>query len=284
MKPKRFKNILFSCDDKGGVGKSTAATSVADAALFCGYSVRLIDGDIENRTLFKCFPDKAVCLPDLDDFTFQNTLVELSEMTEDLAIVDLPGQASSVFRDYFADNSPEAFHEMGLRIIIATTVCETIGALEGTKKWIEAFGDLFEFLVLINEKDTRKGQKFDLASYPIGSVILDFCDGHLIRIPCLPPILKGLYDRNYGAPSDFCPKGRLVNELKLPPTCSGQWSKHRNRIIESFLCEAEWLTGRPVPQPTEKIVAPSIHDDPVRQKRLAGLYNTLPTGPKTSEG
>ena len=173
---------------------------------------------------------------------------------------------------------------MGLRIIIATTVCETRGALEGTQKWLETFGDLFEFLVLINEKDTRKGQTFDLASYPIGRVILDFCEGHQVRIPCLAPILRDLYNKNYGAPSDFCPRGRIAFELKLNPLCTGQWSKHRNRIIESFLCEAEWLTGRPVPQATEKIVAPSIHDNPARQKRLAGLYNTRPAEPKTTEG
>ena len=259
------------------MGKSTAAASVADAALHCGYSVRLIDGDIENRTLFKCYPDRAICLPDLDDFTFQDILVDLSQMTEDLAIVDLPGHASSIFRGYFADNSPESFREMDLRIIIATTVCETTGALEGTKKWLDAFGALFEFIVMINEKDTRKGKTFDLASYPIGSVILDFCEGHQIRIPCLPPILKELYDRNYGAPSDFCPGGRLVNELKLIPICTGQWSRHRNRIVESFLPEAEWLTGKPVPQPMEKIVAPNIHNDPARQKRLDRLYQPYKT-------
>ena len=101
--------------------------------------------------------------------------------------------------------------------------------------------------------------------------MLDFADNHVIRIPCMADPLRQMFDRYYGAPSDFCTGGRLAKKLQLLPIQSVSWHDHRGKIIESVAREAEWLTGRPIPAPTDSLCSPSPKDDPVVQARLAGL-------------
>lgn len=271
MKDKRKKNIIFACDDKGGVGKSTASGCIADAAMAMGYTVRLIDADPENTTLSKMFEQGVTCI-EASAETFQATLENLSIMTEDFAIVDLPGAASAFFKDYFARNSRAAFDEMGLRIIIAVTVCETRGALDGAKKWVEMFGDMFEFIAVINEKDTALNKNFELNNYNTGQIVLEYALNHHVRIPRMVDHLKHMYDRWYGAPSDFIPRGRLAVKYKLSPLSTGQWNVHRDNIIRSVALEIEWLAGRPIPTPIDSIASPNPAEDSARMARMARLH------------
>jgi len=92
--------IVAFLSQKGGVGKSTLARSLAVVAEGVGLRVRLADLDPQQRTLLRWLSarEKAAIKPVVDVAAFDNPLEALTCGQDiDLLVLDLPGQLKDSF-------------------------------------------------------------------------------------------------------------------------------------------------------------------------------------------
>jgi chromosome partitioning protein len=92
--------IVAFLSQKGGVGKSTLARSLAVVAMNVGLSVRLADLDPQQRTLLRWLNarEKSRVEPAVDVAAFESPEIALTSGQDvDLLVLDLPGQLSDSF-------------------------------------------------------------------------------------------------------------------------------------------------------------------------------------------
>lgn len=149
---KLSKRIVFSCGGKGGVGKTTVATAIADFYTARGIAATLFDCDTENKTrgsLSHYYPaagkldirtergldqfidaalsaDSPVALADLAAGSGRDTFQWFDTMFEGLAATD------------------------GIRFTAVATITSAASSVESLFSWAEALRDRVRYLVVKN--------------------------------------------------------------------------------------------------------------------------------------
>jgi hypothetical protein len=257
--------VVICGDDKGGVTKSTSCAAVADGLVALGYSVRLGDGDASNKTLSLINPSAERI--DCRDAEQLNTFIAASpESGADISMVDMPGASGDVLARYFQETGFDTFEEMGVRIIVATTLTQTADSVRGALAWVKTFLDQADFVLFANERDTPPGQTFTLAGIPSGQDVYNLAQGRVVRIPRWSDYMTKHYLRGKGMPSDYMAGGRVYKELKLNLLSVAPWKMHHRRVTSSVAAVAPWLTGKPLPEP-----APEIKEDTISPEKAKFL-------------
>lgn len=257
MKP---KTIIISGGDKGGSGKTACLSAFVDALIALGYSVRLIDADSATQTLTAIFPNRVVnsIATDTEHASkeLDKALKDIADnMTEDIAVIDMPGGGSTFVKKYFENKTTKDFEGVGLRIIVAVTAANNARILKGVRAWLLEFAGTFPLICFKNNMAIGESGQFDLTKTNTGNAIIKLAGDHIIEIPSMNMDMKSEYDACFAVPSEFLLGGRATTKLSLFPLRCIDWNIHHNKIIAAVASHAEWTTGKPIPNPPEVIHA-----------------------------
>jgi hypothetical protein len=148
---KSTKLIVFSCGGKGGVGKTTVATAIADYYATRSISAVLFDCDTENKargSLSHFFPG-ATKLDIRTDRGLDRFVDAAQAAGAPVALADL---AAGSGRDTFQwfDTMFDALTEEGMRFTAVATVTSAASSVETLFTWAEALRDRVRYLVVKN--------------------------------------------------------------------------------------------------------------------------------------
>ena len=174
---KPSKLIVFSCGGKGGVGKTTVATAIADYYAVRGISATLFDCDTENKqrgSLSHFFP-KAEKL-DIRVERGLDRFVDAALGTDaSIALADL---AAGSGRDTFQwfDTMFDGLDAAGVRFTAVATITNAASSVETLFTWANALGSRARYLVVKNHiagddfgffENTEPGHAFLAKAEPI---------------------------------------------------------------------------------------------------------------------
>ena len=171
------KLIVFSCGGKGGVGKTTVATAIADYYAARGIAATLFDCDTENKqrgSLSHFFPD-AVKL-DIRTERGLDAFVDAALATE--APVALADLAAGSGRDTFQwfDTMFDGLAASGIRFTAVATITSASSSVETLFTWGNALQDRARYLVVKNHvagddfsffENTEPGRNFLAKAAPV---------------------------------------------------------------------------------------------------------------------
>lgn len=258
------KYVFVGAGAKGGSGKTASHVAMADVLSRVGYSVRFVDADASNRTLSGIYPDETasgkLIQINLDvDGEFQKTLESCAAMEEDIVIIDMPGSQTAFYVDFFTHRSPEDFEKIGIKLVIGVTIANTAAAQKGIRDVLRIFGKAYPVIALKTNMANLRKTEFRLEDSKTGAALLAFAKGRFIEIPQMAPLQRQEYDRLSAPPSQFLLGERAATKLGLTHLSAMEWDIFGNKMIDSVLPHAEWLTGKPIPNPPEK-VKPKLDD------------------------
>jgi hypothetical protein len=247
------KTIIFVCNNKGGIGKSTTAAYVGDALKSIGYSVLFLSGDQTTNIVLKTLQ------PTTRHFYIRN-IGEVDEAmkiamaaTEDVIIFDLPGDSSPDAANYFAGQGFQVFREAGLRLVLAITAVQHKDSVVGGIQWFETFFDNAEVILFANGSRTPENEPIDLTKIDGGSDLLELAEGRMIEVPRFKKELLDLYSTNPAVPTSYFPDGEMGKKLGMDMIKTNRWRQLHQAIVRSVMKHAEWLTGKPIPSPLEPV-------------------------------
>jgi NAD(P)-dependent dehydrogenase (short-subunit alcohol dehydrogenase family) len=143
------KRVILTMGGKGGVGKSTAAATVAEWLIERGASITLLDLDTENKSkgslqhFFKAAEKLNVNTPaGLDAF------VDRLEGSS-ILMADMGAGAGRVTHDWF-DAMHEAVAEMGISFTAIGLVTDDPASVDSVLAWGAALQDRVDYLVVEN--------------------------------------------------------------------------------------------------------------------------------------
>ena len=265
-KTMKLKPVIIGTGYKGGTGKTTGLVSVADSLAEIGYTMRFVDADSSNRTLTGIYPEAEtdgrlvkVNLGVPGDF--QGALENIAAtMTEDLAIIDMPGSAAEFFEEYFLNKTAEDFEIAGLRMIIAVTVANSAGSLRGIRALVRMFAEKrHPLLVLKTNMANTYRTAFNLTETNTGAGVAIAAENRIIEIPQFGELQKKEFNKCNAAPSAFLRGGRAAEKLGLGHLSCLEWHLYLRKVLGSVEPYAEWITGLPIPKTPQNAKPHSAH-------------------------
>ncbi|KAB2909726.1 MAG: hypothetical protein F9K30_23185 [Dechloromonas sp.] len=148
---KPTKRIVFSCGGKGGVGKTTVATAIADFYVARGIAATLFDCDTENKqrgSLSHYYPNAGK----LDIRTERGLDQFVDAALSADAPVALADLAAGSGRDTFQwfDTMFDGLGTAGVRFTAVATITSAASSVESLFTWAEALQDRVAYLVVRN--------------------------------------------------------------------------------------------------------------------------------------
>lgn len=174
---KSSKLIVFSCGGKGGVGKTTVATAIADYYAARGIPATLFDCDTENKqrgSLNHFFPEATKL--DIRSERGLDLLVDSAFAAEaPVALADLAaGSGRDTFRWF--DTMFDGLDAAGIRFTAVATITSAASSVETLFTWANALGTRARYLVVKNHvagddfgflENTEPGRVFLAQAAPI---------------------------------------------------------------------------------------------------------------------
>jgi len=241
-----YKNLLIAGNDKGGIGKSTTAANVADGLMTLGVKVRLVDGDGTNETLQELMPGVEQ-IRYKSEAAMNDFIAHLPDHNDDIAILDLPGDAGEILASYFTPTRIELLKNHSIRVIVGLTLVQDSDATRGAVIWTETFHGLVDCIGLANGSLTPTGQKFSLDNIDGGDAVAQIIEGRLIVVPKFSDLMLAHFRRYKAAPSAYLHGGRAAHELRLNFLDEAPWRAHHQAVVASVAAHAAWLIGKPIP-------------------------------------
>lgn len=148
---KSSKLIVFSCGGKGGVGKTTVATAIADYYAARGIPATLFDCDTENKqrgSLVHFFPE-ATKLDIRSERGLDQLVDSVLAAEAPAALADL---AAGSGRDTFQwfDTMFDGLDAAGIRFTAVATITSAASSVETLFTWANALGTRARYLVVKN--------------------------------------------------------------------------------------------------------------------------------------
>lgn len=126
--------------DKGGVGKTTAALSLAHTMLAEGRAIKMYDGDSVNPDFFGRTKSVGCQRFDVDSLAEWGSIIAETESSD--VIINLPARGLEVFNNY-ADAMAEAAAELGTEIWyfhLMNPLFESVALLSSALERIDGYG------------------------------------------------------------------------------------------------------------------------------------------------
>ncbi|MBE2203946.1 MAG: hypothetical protein IAE94_06390 [Chthoniobacterales bacterium] len=164
-----MKTLIIFGNAVGGVGTTTTAVHISAALQTLGFSVRLLDGDVANRTATRMCPSAVpVDLSSLDGM--RQIFSDLGSSEADTCVLDAPVSAHAIFKRFFTSNhlSP------GIHLLVGTVIDQTEYSVAGAVAWMEAFPEEAENFLIVNSIGTPEAsdaRRRQLQSHFAGRVV-----------------------------------------------------------------------------------------------------------------
>ena len=247
----KSKTIIFVCNNKGGIGKSTTAAYVGDALESIGYSVLYLSGDQTTNIVLKGLHPTTRHFYNGDPDEMDAALKVAINATEDVIIFDFPGNSSPAVATYFADQDFQYFREAGLRFVLAIAAVQHKDSVAGGIQWFEIFLDNAEVILFANGSKTSEGEPIDLTRIEGGADLIELADNRIIEVPRFTKEQWKQYNLFPAVPTSYFPDGPMGKKLGMDMLKASRWRRLHYAIIRSVSKHAEWLTGKPIPSPLD---------------------------------
>jgi len=251
----KLKPVIIGTGFAGGTGKTTGIVSTADALTQIGYTMTYVDADASNRTLSATLPEAEasgklvkVTLDTAGDF--QGAIENIAaNMTEDLGVIDMPGSAAAFFLDFFTNKTAADFEKMGVRLIVAVTIANSVVSFRGIRELAKLFAVRYPMIVLKTNMFNARHTAFDLTATKTGTAVVKASKNRVIEIPQFAELQRREYNNCTAAPSDFLLGGRAATKLGLTHLSCLEWQSYVAAMVNAVTPHAEWITGKPIPAP-----------------------------------
>lgn len=276
------KTVIFVCNNKGGIGKSTTAAYVGDALKSIGYTVVYLSGDQTTNIVLKTLH------PSTRHFYIGNTdemdaAIKLAmNATEDVIIFDLPGNSSHDAADYFSKQGFKVFRDGGLRFVLAIAAVQHKDSVVCGIQWIETFLDNAEVILFANGSKTAEGTTIDLTKIEGGEDLIELAQNRIVEVPTIRKDMLKLYSEHPALPTAYF--GEYGKKLGLDMMKAARWRQFHHSIVKSVSQHAEWLTGKPIPAPLDADEAPDAPKPSSALDRLKNKYSDALTGDQPVAG
>ena len=285
------KTIIFTCNNKGGIGKSTTAAYIGNALQRLGYSVLYLSGDQTTNIVLKTLQPSTSHYY-IGDPTEMNDGMRIAiDAAEDVVIFDLPGNSSLDAARYFADYSFEMYHDMGVRFVLAIVAVQHKDAVVGGIQWIQTFLDNADVIIFANGLKTPLVEPIDMSKIAGGADLVELAENRIVEVPRFSPDMLKLYTDHPAVPTSYLPDGEMGKKLGMDRIKASPWNTLHMKVVRSVAKHAEWLTGKAIPKPLdpEKMVSNEPATNSVFERikleysdALAGNPpKAAPTGKKT---
>lgn len=245
------KTIIFTVNNKGGIGKSTTAAYVGDALQTLGYSVLYLSGDqstnIVLKTLQPSTPHYYIGEPTEMDEGMRIAI----DSTEDVVIFDLPGNSSLDAAKYFAEQGFDMFREMGMRFVLAIVAVQHKDAVVGGIQWFETFLENAEPIIFANGMKTPLTDPINMSKIEGGADLVELAENRIVEVPRFSPKMLTLYTDHPAVPTSYLPHGEMGKKLGMDRIKANPWHTLHMKIVRSVSKHAEWLTGKAIPKPLD---------------------------------
>lgn len=170
-KAKSEKKLFFIAGTKGGIGKTTCAIYLANAAEDCGKKVKVYDSDSENKTLVNLMKN-AVYLDDSDeDFPLDPIINDVLDENDEneIFIVDMKAGTSRTTHQWFNEVPWVELSEGGIKVYVVGCVTSDPDSSKTFSGWVGYFADKsVNLLICKNEKD---GTDFEYYNTTLSEII-----------------------------------------------------------------------------------------------------------------
>lgn len=155
-----MKTLIFTVGGKGGIGKSLALLTLADAMSQEGVSFSVVDCDGENAgkpgALHRFLP-KATRY-DIRSVADLDALIEAAAgATAETTLVDLPANAGGDFLAWAADAfHPTTLNELALRVVALGVVTREPASLASLVAWAQVLESSVSYAVALNRRQLER--------------------------------------------------------------------------------------------------------------------------------
>jgi len=186
------KRQILVCGDKGGVGKSTIARTLAEWLATQGIEMLLFDGDDTNPTLTRYFPHSRRLLTKTTK-GFE-VLINSLEEKESIHLVDL-GAGTSITLGQFAEKTDYigVCLEFGTRVTFVFALAPSADSIGLLKILSETFGSAADYVICKNEANSGSWALWEGST--TRKTILEECRGVELTIPELDADAYSAVDR-----------------------------------------------------------------------------------------
>jgi len=148
--------VIFTQGGKGGVAKTEVILSVIPWFREQDLNPTLLDFDIENtnKSGLQNFYPEALKL-DIHKDGALDEFFDVCDAAEGLVVADLGAGAGEVTYDWF-DEAYEDAEEEGIQFTSIGVTTNEAGAVQSVLKWAAHLQDRVEYLIVLNEFNTRK--------------------------------------------------------------------------------------------------------------------------------
>ncbi|MEI7910352.1 MAG: hypothetical protein WCK77_12005 [Verrucomicrobiota bacterium] len=246
------KPIIFTVNNKGGIGKSTSSAFVGDALETLGYSVLYLSGDQSTNIVLKTLQPSTPHYYIAEPAEMNEGMRIAIDATEDVVIFDLPGNSSLDAARYFAEYSFEMYRDMGVRFVLAIVAVQHKDAVAGGIQWIETFLDNAEPIIFANGMKTPLGAPLDMSKIEGGADLLELAENRIIEVPRFSHDMLKLYTAHPAVPTSYLPDGAMGKKLRMDRIKASPWHTLHLKVVRSVAMHAEWLTGKAIPKPLDQ--------------------------------
>lgn len=163
--------IIFAHGDKGGIGKTEAATRTAAAYLAAEKPLTMIDGDAKNPGLHRLFdtPENPVHCCNVLKTEGIEEMFELIASAKNDVLIDLPAGASAATEKMAGGNAAEGsidlgeiLSEIGARAVVLFTIDQNPEPVAALRDELNAFPiEMTDWIVVKNHREERPFNLFD---------------------------------------------------------------------------------------------------------------------------
>jgi len=224
------KRQILVCGDKGGVGKSTIARTLAEWLATKNAGALLFDGDDTNPTFTRYFP-KAQRLLSKTTKGFE-VLINNLEKKESVQLVDL-GAGTSLTLVQFAEKTDyiATCSEFAARVTFAFALAPSADSIGLLKILSESFRSSADYVVCRNEANSGSWELWDGSA--TRKTILEEYSGIELMIPALDPDAYSVVDRLATGVEELA-WGNAVMIPEVPLVSRSYIKRWRDKVFAQF--------------------------------------------------
>ena len=245
------KTIIFTVNNKGGIGKSSTAGIVGDALQTLGYSVLYLSGDQTTNIVLKTLQPSTSHYYIGEPTEMDDGMRIAIDSTEDVVIFDLPGNSSLDAAKYFAEQGFEMYRDMEVRFVLAIVAVQHKDAVVGGIQWIQTFLYNAEVIIFANGMKTPLGDPIDMSKIEGGADLVELAENRIVEVPRFSPKMHTLYTDHPAVPTSYLPDGAMGKKLGFDRIKANPWHTLHLKVVRSVAKHAEWLTGKAIPKPLD---------------------------------
>jgi len=232
------KRQILVCGDKGGVGKSTIARTLAEWLATKNAGTLLFDGDDTNPTFTRYLPEAQRLLTKTTK-GFE-VLINNLEGSTALQLVDL-GAGTSLTLVQFAEKTDylATCSEFAARVTFVFALAPSADSIGLLKLLSESFRDSADYVICRNEANTGSWTLWEGST--TRKSILEEYRGIELTIPALDPDAYSAVDRLAAGEGELT-WGKVATMAEVPLVSRSYIKRWRDKVFGEFQCAENLLS------------------------------------------